>query len=350
MNENLTQRVFASTHRVNCVIQEPAPHTRDPVDSLVGGIHGPVPIGRLYRDFAASFQLDNRAGEFLVTASGVDVLHLIGIGNDLHPILNDGNEILVVNLLFLVSQFGEEKVSPLQLFLTQLVTQLFKLFAQGVPATMFAHNKRTTDNSYRLRRHNFVRQGIFEDSILVNSRLVRESVLSDDRFIGLHERTCKITQEPTGPVDLLGDDICMVRKKGLLRPQCHNDFFQGGVAGALTNSVDRAFDLPASIFDTGQGVRHSQAQIVVAVTAENRLLSIGDFGNELFNKRSILLGNSVADSVRDVNNRGSFLDGGFEDLGKIIDVASCGILGGEFHFFAQISGNSNRLNYLLQNL
>ena len=55
----------------------------------------------------------------------------------------------------------------------------------------------------------------------------------------------------------------------------HNDFFEGGVAGAFAEAIDGAFDLTGTASDTGDGVGRGQAEVVVAVAGDDGLIDIG---------------------------------------------------------------------------
>ena len=56
--------------------------------------------------------------------------------------------------------------------------------------------------------------------------------------------------------------------------QGHHDLFERRVAGPLAEAVDRAFDLPAPGLDRGQAVGDGQAQVVVAVRADDGLVDV----------------------------------------------------------------------------
>ncbi len=49
----------------------------------------------------------------------------------------------------------------------------------------------------------------------------------------------------------------------------HHDFFERGVAGALADAVDGAFDLPRAAAHAGQRIRHRHAEIVMAMHREH---------------------------------------------------------------------------------
>ena len=259
MDKNLSQRVFAPGHRVDAVIQEPAPQSGDLVNGFVGGIHGSISVGGRYKCLIILSQPDHRRGKSLASTRRVDVIDLVSIGDGFDAILNDGDEVLVVNLFFLVSQLGKEEVGPLQFLLTQLVPQLFVLLAQGVPPTVLSHHQRAADDSHGLGSHDFVGESMFQHSILMDPCFVSEGILSHHCLVGLNEGSGEVGYQPAGTVNLLGDDIGMVGEQILSCPQCHDDLFKGGIAGTLTDSVDGTFNLPASAFDTRQRVGYSQS-------------------------------------------------------------------------------------------
>ena len=54
----------------------------------------------------------------------------------------------------------------------------------------------------------------------------------------------------------------------------HDDLLERGVAGPLADAVDRAFDLPRAALDAGQRIGDRQAEIVVAMDGEDRLVGV----------------------------------------------------------------------------
>jgi hypothetical protein len=53
----------------------------------------------------------------------------------------------------------------------------------------------------------------------------------------------------------------------------HHDLFQRGVARALAQTVDRAFDLPRAARHGGQAVGRRHAEVVVAMGGEDHVLA-----------------------------------------------------------------------------
>ena len=122
----------------------------------------------------------------------MNVLHFKSIGDNFNTILNNGDQILIVDFLLLISQLCKKEVGSLQFLFTKGITQFLKLLAQGMPTTMLSHHKRTADNTHRLRRHDLIGQGVLEDTVLMNPCFVGEGVLPDNRLIGLDSRTRQV--------------------------------------------------------------------------------------------------------------------------------------------------------------
>ena len=98
--------------------------------------------------------------------------------------------------------------------------------------------------------------------------------------------------------------------------QGHDDLFQRAVAGPFADAVDRALDLPGAGLDGGQAVGHGQAQVVVAVDADHRLVDVGHALAERCDHAAHVGGRGVADRVGDVDGGGAGVDGRLDDLGR----------------------------------
>lgn len=114
-----------------------------------------------------------------------------------------------------------------------------------------------------------------QHAVLVDARLVRERIAADHRLVALHRHADQALQQLRGGDDAWGVDVGIDVVERTAHLQCHGDFFQRAVAGALADTVDGALDLPCAAFDRRQRVGHRQAQIVVAVRAEDH--GIGTF-------------------------------------------------------------------------
>ena len=54
----------------------------------------------------------------------------------------------------------------------------------------------------------------------------------------------------------------------------HDHLFERAVAGPLADAIDRTLDLPGPVFDGGQTVGDRQAEVVVTVDADHRLVDV----------------------------------------------------------------------------
>ncbi len=82
-----------------------------------------------------------------------------------------------------------------------------------------------------------------------------------------------VIEESNRLSDRCFSSMMFVRRAEVALPhvQRYRDFFQRSVSRALADAVDRALDLPRASCDRGQRIRHGQAQIVVAVRAQNHV-------------------------------------------------------------------------------
>ncbi len=128
--------------------------------------------------------------------------------------------------------------------------------------------------------------------------------------------------------------------------QGHDDLFEGGVSGPLADAVDRAFDLPGAGLDGGQTVGDGQAQVVVAVGADDGSADVRDSLAERPDHGCVLGGRGVADGVGDVHRRGAGLDGRLDDLAEEFDLGPSGVLGAELDVVAVAFGSTNAVRRL----
>ena len=66
----------------------------------------------------------------------------------------------------------------------------------------------------------------------------------------------------------------VVRQAVLPDAQRHHELFERRVAGALADAVDRALDLPDAALDRREAVGDREAEVVVAVRAEDRAIGV----------------------------------------------------------------------------
>ncbi len=116
--------------------------------------------------------------------------------------------------------------------------------------------------------------------------------------------------------------------------QGHDDFFQRAVAGPLADAVDRALDLSGAVLDGGQAVGHGQAQVVVAVDADHRLVDVRHAVREGADHAAHVGRRGVADRVGNVDRGGPGGDGRLDHLAEEVGLGAGGVLGRELDVVA----------------
>jgi len=132
--------------------------------------------------------------------------------------------------------------------------------------------------------------------------------------------------------------------------QRHHHFFERGVAGALANAVDRAFDLPRACPHAGQRVRNRHAQIVVTVGRDNHILGARHIPADAIDHLVVFFGRAIANCIGDVQRGRAALDRDFQHLVEKLRVGARGIHWREFDVIAQAAGVCHHLANQLQRL
>ena len=112
--------------------------------------------------------------------------------------------------------------------------------------------------------------------------------------------------------DFLGDDAVGEADPVGPDPHRHHDLLERTVAGALADAVDGALDLARTGVHRQERVGDGQAQIVVAMDREDRLVDVGHAVPDLADQVGELLGVGVAHRVGDVDRGGAARDGGLD--------------------------------------
>src|SRR5204862_6964134 len=97
-------------------------------------------------------------------------------------------------------------------------------------------------------------------------------------------------------------------KKLLPNLKRHHDFFESGITRALSSAIDRAFDLANSILDSGERVRHREAQIVMTMCAQNGLIDVLHTAANILDEQTIFLRHAIPHSIGKIDRRGAGAD------------------------------------------
>ena len=99
---------------------------------------------------------------------------------------NQSLKILIENLFFNICQPFEFLKNLIQLNIIQLKTKFLDPVRKCMTTRMFAQHQIAGFDPHRLRSHDFVGQGIFQHSVLVDSSFVCKGISTNNRLIRLN--------------------------------------------------------------------------------------------------------------------------------------------------------------------
>ena len=182
--------------------------------------------------------------------------------------------------------------------------------------------------------HDLVGRAFLEHAVLVDAGLVGEGIAADDRLVPLDLDAGDVGDQPAGGHQPLGVDAGF----GIIEvgpgAQGHDHFLQGAVAGPFADAVDRALDLPGARFDARQAVGHGQAQVVVAVHADDGLVDIRHAVAQAADHAPHVGGRGIADRVGNVHRVGPRVDCRLDHPAQEVDLGAGCVLGREFDVVA----------------
>ena len=177
---------------------------------------------------------------------------------------------------------------------------------------MFSQNQIALTQTYRFRKHNFVGALMFEHSILMDPGFMRKGIRADNGLIGWYKNAGIGTHHSTYPSQLGRIDPSIKVQQRPTRAQTHDNFFQGCIAGALTDAVDCHLDLARTGLDPCQGVGSSQSKVIMAVSRDDHIFDPRDIFNNACDKCAEFIWGGITHRVRDVERRRTRFNGFLE--------------------------------------
>ena len=77
-----------------------------------------------------------------------------------------------------------------------------------------------------------------------------EGIPADNGLIGLNQNPGQLPDQPAGLINLPGFNRGIITEKVLPGGQSHNNLFQRGISCPFANSINCAFNLACSAFDS----------------------------------------------------------------------------------------------------
>ena len=169
----------------------------------------------------------------------------------------------------MVRDRGEAVIQAIELVLGKIEAGALRAFVERVASAVLTQYQLAFGNADGARVDDFVGGFFLEVAVLMDAGLVREGVAAHNCLIGLRPEGDDGAEQFAGGIEMLGVDSRVVGVAIGARLEDHHDLFKRAVARALANPVDGAFDLACAGLDGGERVGNGEAEIVVAVYADD---------------------------------------------------------------------------------
>mmetsp|Transcript_15108 Transcript_15108/g.26319 ORF Transcript_15108/g.26319 Transcript_15108/m.26319 type:complete len:231 (-) Transcript_15108:157-849(-) len=212
---------------------------------------------------------------------------------------------------------------------------------------MLPQHERVLVETYGSRVHDLVSKAVFQDAILVNTRLVSKRIRAHNRLVRLYQHTRQVRNHARGLVDLLMVDI---REQVILGSakhaiivalsdvHGHYQLLQRSIACTLPNPVNRALDLTNAILDCGQKVGDRHTEIIMPVHRDDDILNTFHVLPEITDELAHFVRRDEPNGIRDVQSRCACLNSALVHLEKKLRIRSGCIFGGKLDIVAERTG------------
>src|SRR5437879_4119518 len=278
LHRDLADRVLARRGRAQRVVLEPSLEAGDGVDRRQHRVDRPIADARVLERLPFLLQAHRRRRHDPRAADDVEIVELVERCHALGGLVGDDrHQVLVVDFLLPVGEALERFEGPVELRAGQRETELLEPRRERGPPGVLAEDQLVRRPPDVLGPHDLVRELLLQDAVLMDAGLVGEGVLADDRLVRLDVHARNVGEQPGGLEDLLGPDARLDSEEVLPRPERHHDLLERRVARTLADPVDGALDLPGTVHERGQRVRHRLTEVVVAVDGAHDLVEPLDF-------------------------------------------------------------------------
>jgi len=251
-------------------------------------------------------------------------------------------QVVIFDVFDFIGEADKAAIDVVERATIELVAELFAADGECMTAGVLAQHEFGVGHADGFRSHDLVGQGIFQHAILMDAGFVREGVASDNGFVGLDGDAGDLAEQLAGGKKMLGGNSGFVRIAIVADAHGHDQFFERGVACALTDAIDGALDLAGSGGDGGHGVGDGHAEIVVAVGGDSDALDSLDATADGRDQFAELGGNRVADGVGNIERGGAGFDDGFQNLAKEFGIGAGGVFGRKFDVVTKRFGKRDR--------
>ena len=313
----------------------------DCVDGAHGGIDRTIAVGFGFLGRSLAHE-GNFGVRFLARDDGdFERLQLPALVLRHHRIINQGRQIVVVDEFLFVPDFLESDEDRADFRIAQFEPEMLEARGHGVASAVFGQGQLGAAPTHLDRIHDLVGLAHLEHAVLVDARTVGEGVLADDGLAALHVQSAHAADNARGFQNFPRVHVgVQLSEKVGARFQCHDHFFQRGIAGAFADAVDRAFHLSRPGLHGGQRVGHGQAEVVVAMHADDGVVDVADVVLQISDQRGVFLGHGEADRVGNVDRGRARSDDRFDNLREKFRLGARSVLRRELDILAMRLGQS----------
>ena len=355
-DRHIAHGIDAFGHRFHRKFHQLIGHLGQPIERLTHRIHRPGADRRLAELGAIRSHQGDGGGGLQASATA----HLHALEGEaaaillLHLLAHDRLEIAVADFPLAIRELLEAGEGIVEILTLERVAQLLEPGPEGAAAAQLAKGDAVVGQTDRAGINDFVGEAVFEHAVLVDATLVSKGVGAHDRLIGLHRHAGEIAHQPRGLGDLLGAHA-RERFGALGGPpqegvevaaphvQGHHQLLERGIASPLADAVDRALQLAGAVFHRLEEVGHRQAQVVVAMHRDHRLVDVGHLGIDTGDQLTEFRRGGVAHGVGDVDRGGTGADRRLDHLMHELRIAAAGVFAGELHIVDQRAGVGHHL-------
>ncbi len=253
------------------------------------------------------------------------------------------------DFFFGVGDLQEPFVEGVDIVAVEGVADLLETKGQGAAAAAGGQHDLGSICANFIGVDDLVGAGVFEKSILVDAGGMGESIGAYNSLVGLDGHAHRIGDQPADGVQFAGFDAGIKAELFVLADD-HDDFFEGGIAGAFAQAVDGAFDLAGAAADAGDGIGGGETQVVMTMAGKDGLIDIGYVVDQPGDLIAVLVGEAIAGRIGDIDDRGACGDHGFDHPGEVFVVGAAGVFGIEFDVVDEVTGPFDGLDGALQDL
>ena len=244
-------------HCSNRVIHQLALRFGDAINGLQGGIHRAVANAGILLHLGLAAVFFSKAycgrGHGLVAGAHIQIIQCPGLRHGGDVAFDQCGKVIIINKFFLITDFLKLVENRTDFFGIHLEAEVFQAQGHCSTTAMLGKWQLGLAPAHVLGVHNFVGLTFFQDAVLMNPARMGKGIFSYNGLAALHSQPTHSGNQLGGFHDLLGFQSTGKSAVEILTGfEGHHHLFHGGVAGTLTNAINRALDLACACADCGQ--------------------------------------------------------------------------------------------------